>query len=166
MTAEPEAMLPTPFTAPQIQAAMKPGLEIRFEILAGERPKVISVWSVLGNEDAGLRFEQSTVAADGSTVLEGPKTGPATPWEELRRHAEFPSGNTERREAPVSIPTLGTFDGWLYTRTESDGDQTTVSTFHFAKDLPGPPVVMTTDIDGVRQMQMTMVRRSGLGDAN
>ncbi len=49
----------------------------------------------------------------------------------------------------------------LYTQTLVDDGTTTVTTTHFAVDIPGPPVQLVSRVNGEQVMALTMTLRSG-----
>jgi hypothetical protein len=80
-------------------------------------------------------------------------------WNELRDQAAFPVDRTVRSEGSIEVP-VGSFDTWLYVVTEQDDQgRPEVTYYHFAKELPGPPVVMSVVIDGKTTLNRTMVGR-------
>ena len=64
-------------------------------------------------------------------------------WLDLQNHASFPAAVTSITEDVIEIP-LGAMECLCY-RVVSDD---TVSTFWFAKDRPGMPVLFTTETNG------------------
>lgn len=157
---EEEEMLPTPYTAAQIREAMPVGTRLRLLIEAMGRPTVISDWEVTASDGAGVKIHYLTLAEDGATELE-PRADGSYGWEELRSHALYAASNTIRAEGTSVVTPLGTLQTVLYTQTLTEGDTTTVNAYHFAVDIPGPPVDSRTFVNGEQVLAMTMVQRSG-----
>jgi hypothetical protein len=78
-------------------------------------------------------------------------------WEDLRKHAEFPVAAVQTSDDAVDVP-AGHFDTWKYVVTDPDG---TVSTYQFARTLPGPPVWMEIRNQGAVVFSMALVSRTG-----
>ncbi|MFW5729137.1 MAG: hypothetical protein ACOCYG_05685, partial [Spirochaetota bacterium] len=60
-------------------------------------------------------------------------------WEELRDHATFPAADTTVVEEEVDVP-AGRYRCWTYTVTERSGTDVLISSYSFAKELPGAPI--------------------------
>ena len=148
--AEAAVTLPTPYTAEQIRESFQPGKQLMFGLKSPEGDKV-QHWKVLASDEGTVTIEFRT---QGEDAVEKTST-----WEELRDHALFPEENTVREEGTRETK-LGTFDCWIYTRTEGPK----VSTFVFAKGLPGPPVVMTITVEGNEVFSMEQLKRSPNGN--
>ena len=163
--AEPEATkeraadssetLPPPFTGEQIRQAMPAGSTIRFRIESAGAPSEISLWEVDANPPEGLSMRSSTLTEDGA-VIEGPVSAGPTPWDELRDHASFPATETTREATTVQTPS-GPADGWRYVRTQEKEGRALVTTYEFASTLPGPPVLMTKQVEGKTVMSMRRI---------
>lgn len=153
------AMLPTPYTAKQIQDAMPAGTQV---VTRHEGPDGVTVatWSVLSNGDEGLVMETSSRSEDGA-VLEAPTTSGPAPWEALRTHAQFPVDGTTRTREEVTVP-FGTFPATKYVVRSAEGAG--ARTFWFADAIPGPPVRMIVEVDGAQAFEATMIERTGFGE--
>ena len=136
--------LPTPFTAEQIREAFQPGLVLEFDFTEGEK-KTHQVWTVKAAtaEDVTIHFQ--TVGGDEAT-----KT---SRFEELRQHALFPAESASRSEVRCATP-LGERDCWHYVVSGEPAKE-----LWFAKDLPGPPVLMTVTAGGTEVLRMEQVKR-------
>jgi len=150
---------PTPYTAEEIRDVWVEGfwLDTRVESAEGVVVNRIEVleWS---SEGAVLRETPNDAADD---ELEG-LASMAVTWEQLRSHAMFDKDSTTRKREIRATP-LGTLEGWLFTRTDSNGR----AEFFFADGLPGPPVVYgQTGADGVTTSQAVQVARYGVDPAS
>ncbi|MCO4745466.1 MAG: hypothetical protein KC912_11810 [Proteobacteria bacterium] len=144
--AQPE-LVPFPFTPDQIRAASPEGREVVFRI----------------RDESTASWQRITFAAVNETgaSIEGrawPEGGAETPaeigeatWAELQAHASFPLDATAVEPGhSVTVP-AGTFSATRYT-VEGDGE---TSYFFFAPSLPGPPVLMVSELaDGIWVMEM------------
>ena len=142
--------LPTPYTADEIRAANPPGswkvyritkdeltLLQRFEFVASGDPAVSAI-------DAEMREE-------GGTEIKTDQTRRAS-WSELQAHASFAAAQTVMGRDQLVLK-AGRFDCWTYA-VESPGDA--ISTFWFARDLPGPPVLLVTRVEGKQRLRMEL----------
>lgn len=138
------AMLPTPYTADQIREAFQPGLKVAFELTqGGETSRQDWLVTAATDDTVTIRF----------TSPEGTEERTSS-FEDLRKHAEFPSQAATRSESTWTCA-LGDLSGWTYVVT--DGPK--VSTFHFSAAHPGPPVLMTVKAGGAEVFRMEMVER-------
>ena len=133
---------------------------MRFE-QAGQ-PPVVQRTTFESVTDDGCTYRTATLADDGTVVRED---GPATAtWRELSDHARFPSSRTARSESRVNTP-AGEFDVWLY-EVDSEQEGAPVQRFFFAKNLPGPPVLLEVEHNGQVVTRMVLVSHSRLTTAN
>jgi len=134
--AEPPAILPRPFTAEQIRQAMPLGTEYVFG-MSGERAGEATVtWNVSAHDEQGVTIAYEAQTPDGPQ----PTQTETLPWKQLEEHASFPQEFTTRTEGPITVK-AGTFDAPIYTVTPPQARPPVVETFHFARSLPGPPVL-------------------------
>ena len=149
-----DSFAPTPYTAEQIRASCKPGHTLVFRMEVPGQPVITRTTRFLEGNEEGAEFESSAVNDRGQTV-EPLHKGRAR-WEDFRRHAQFPSDRTQLSDAKITVP-AGTFDTTLYAVRGDNGE---VTKFHFARNLPGPPVLMITEKDGapLRTMTLTSVK--------
>jgi len=150
------ANAPVPFTAARIRNANPPGTRLLFRIEATGAPPMYR-WMHFVSGDAertviegGMRDEQGTDV--------GPRESQESTWTELRDHASFPKSTTRRSEATCEVA-LGRFDCWLYVVDHGDEGSSVTSRFYFAKDRPGPPVLLVTETSATK-MRMEMVEDS------
>ena len=148
--AEAPVTLPTPYTAEQIRESFQPGKQLMFGLKSAEGDKV-QHWKVLSADEETVTIEFRLQGEDGEKR--------SSKWEELRDHALFLEENTVRTEGERSLFN-GTAATEIYTRTEGPK----VTTFVFAKGLPGPPVVMTTTVAGQEVFSMEQLKRSPNGN--
>ncbi len=135
-TAAP-AIAPRPFTAEQIRAAMPAGTEIRFRVEESGKAPVVLHWRVTAADEATMTLVSRILGEDGAVIAEEPAQ--SSRWQELVEHATFPAARTARSEGSVEVP-AGRFDTIDYVVTDEKDGSKTVSTFRFARQLPGPPV--------------------------
>jgi hypothetical protein len=121
---------PTPFTADEIRQGCPAGRAVTARTEAAGEPDRVDLTVFTETDDVGALLE-----SNGQRHF--------VTWRDLQAHASFPAAMTSISEEVVEIP-LGTMECLSY-RVES-GD--TVSTFWFAKDRPGMPVLFTTEQGG------------------
>jgi len=143
----PAELYPTPYTAEQIREATRPGRTYTWRV------------EVSGQEPIERSVAFSTVDAKGAEIIAGGEAKRVT-WEELRRHAEFPRAAVTTHEESVTVP-AGTFACVVYVVSNPSASEQ--SSFFFAKNLPGAPVLYFTDKGGARVMTGTLVRYAAGG---
>ena len=149
---EPEVNLTeAPFSAAVLRDGLK-DMELVVETTRGAEVERVR-WAFLNPDEEGATLR--TTAADGET------TDARVTWRELESHAEFPADQTGRAEAGVTVA-MGEFDAWMFTVEMSDGPTTT---YWFAKDQPGPPVLMVSELDGETLLRMEVVERTNWREA-
>ncbi|NBC30490.1 MAG: hypothetical protein GVY29_10950 [Spirochaetes bacterium] len=128
---------PRPFTGEMIRTGMPVGAERRYvtEGPAGTRSTV--VWTVVRTSRRGCTIRFTFLEEDGSPAAAS--TERTTAWHDLAAHATFPITATKVVSQSVQVP-AGTFECWEYTVTERSDQDILVSTYSFAKQLPGAPV--------------------------
>ena len=73
---------------------------------------------------------------------------------------KFPAAKTERSDSSIEVP-AGRFETWLFTVRDQAKDGTPmVKRYHFAKSMPGPPVLFTIESAGGEVFRMTLLERS------
>jgi len=145
---------PTPYTAAQIREGCPQGRKAVYLVEAPGREAVRQTMRFLKCDAEGADLEVSRAKADGTAIGE-PVTRRGT-WKEFQAHGSFPEAATKVTEEALETP-AGKFDCWLYTVTEEEEGSKSVQRYWFAKKLPGPPVRMTTEIDGKVVSTMTLV---------
>jgi hypothetical protein len=141
------AFFPAPYSAAQIRDATRPGRSYTWRVEIPALPASENVTTF------------TRVDAEGAEITSNGKPRRVT-WEELRKHAEFPRTWVTTHDETVTVP-AGTFDCIAYVVTDPAAGE--VSTFYFAKSLPGAPVLFFSDKAGTRLRTSTLVRyASGL----
>ena len=142
---------PYPYTAEQLRTASPLGRVIPFEITLGsQRPKVHVIEFVASDAD-GAELESSDRDDQGKPIGDVNRT--RATWSELMKHAEFPRAATTIEDGVAETP-AGKFRSKVY-KVKSGGDE--LSTFYFAVDRPGPPVLFVTERAGERVMTRTLL---------
>jgi hypothetical protein len=138
---EPGDTFPTPYSAEQIRDATRPGRSYTWRIENGNAPAV-ERQITFGPTDA----TGAELSSDGEVRR--------VTWEELRKHAEFPRAAVTTRDETITTP-AGTFECVVYVVARGAGE---ISTFYFAKSMPGAPVLFFVDKGGARTMTSTLIR--------
>lgn len=121
---------PTPFTADEIRRGCPTGRTVTARTEAAGEPDSVDVTLFLETNEVGA-------------LLESNGTTHRVTWKDLQSHASFPADVTSIDEEVVEIP-LGRMECLRYRVAGDD----TVSTFWFAKDRPGMPVLFVTEQTG------------------
>ena len=121
---------PTPFTAEQIKLGCPIGRIVTARTEAAGEPDRVDVTVFAETDEEGA-------------VLESNGQQHRVSWRELQGHASFPAEATTIDEDVVEGP-LGRMECLGYRVVSGN----TASTFWFAKDRPGMPVLFTTEVDG------------------
>lgn len=151
---------PTPYTAEQLRDAIPVGTEMRFRLTMADGTKLISTTEFIAADAVNTTYRQTMRSEDGAVVA-GPTQSSAA-WTELRDHAAFLLDKTQIEQLSVTTE-LGTFEAWLYTvHVDEELLGPKVQRYWFAKDLAGPPVLLTVEVDGQEVERMEMISRSGL----
>jgi hypothetical protein len=129
---------PTPFTAEEIRRGCPEGRTVITRTVSPE-----------GTTTSTSRF---TRCDEEGTTLVGGNGAHRVSWVDLQRHASFPADVTTIDEERITTP-LGSLDCLRYQVTADDE----VSTFWFAKSLPGMPVLYTSASGGRLISTTTMV---------
>jgi pimeloyl-ACP methyl ester carboxylesterase len=143
---------PTPYSAEQIRKALPKGSWIKFnnELIGKQKMEIIFNFGKGNNKEAALVVD--ALDEKGSPIAEPRSSKPS--WKELQSHASFPAENTS-----ISSARLKTFKGdldcWLYEVKEGE----TATRYWFAKELPGPPVLLEEYKNGELQRKMVMTGR-------
>ena len=145
-----DAIAPLPYTGEQIRVANPAGTVIPFRVEEAGKPTTIQVLRFVSVDEQGADVEVSLRDETGAPIGD-PKRNRAT-WDELRRHAAFPSAATTIEDGTADTP-AGTFASKIYTVKRNGA----VERFYFAVDRPGPPVLFTTEQDGKRVKTSTLL---------
>lgn len=153
----PTGNLPAPFSAAELKAGIPVGTEIKLRLTAAGEATLVQHWIFTAADDSGCTIHGIMLAEDGVTVLTDDGAG-ATTWAELETHAHFPAALTTRTDSTVEVE-AGKFDTWRFeVRPAAPGEPSKV--LHFARDLPGPPVLMEETVDGEVVLRMELVSRT------
>ena len=98
-------------------------------------------WLVKAADAEKMTLHSEALAEDGQLLHD--EGDEVNTWSDLMKHATFPAALTTRSEGHVSVP-AGEFDSIDY--EIHSGAQ--VKRFHFARQLPGPPVLMEVEDEG------------------
>jgi hypothetical protein len=144
------SVFPAPFTWEEIRAATKSGRTYRYKVEVRGKPA----------KERVLTFVK--VDADGCEIFAGGDAPKRKGWPSLQKDSEFPKDKVNAREETVKLPG-GKFDCMVYEVTGNDGE---VTTYYFARTLPGAPVLFYTDVDGKRMKTTTLLQHiQGKGDS-
>jgi hypothetical protein len=136
------AVFPAPFSWEEIRAATKSGRTYRYKVEVRGKPA----------KERVLTFVK--VDADGCEIFAGGESPKRKGWPSLQKDSEFPKERVQAREETVKLPG-GKFDCMVYEVSGNDGE---VTTYYFAKTLPGAPVLFYTDVDGRRMKTTTLLQ--------
>ena len=151
-----QSMAPTPYTAAQIRDALPVGTVVVYRRVEAGSDPYLNRMTMVSADAVACRIADAIVDEQGNVISEEGETEAS--WEELRKHGEFPVAAVQRSEDSVDVP-AGHFDTWKYVVTEPDG---TVTTYQFARTLPGPPVRMEARAGDAVVFSMELVSRTGL----
>jgi len=144
--------LPTPFSAQQIREACAPGRSNTFRVERQGDDPYVARWEFVDGDEDGADSLRWTESLEGLR-LEAPSPS-ASRWSELQAHASYPASTTTIAVETIDIP-AGRFECWVYT-TELEGSE--VARAWFAKDLPGPPVLVRSEVGGTIVFSSTLIR--------
>ncbi|NUP12703.1 MAG: hypothetical protein HOW73_42225 [Polyangiaceae bacterium] len=147
---------PTPYTAAQIREANPAGRTLTYVIEAPDKAPIRQRFRFAAADDEHATIATEVLSEDGKVL--GEPEMKISSWEELRHHASYPKEATTIADATAETP-AGSFPCKRYTVIEQTdkGKKRTIACF--AKDMPGPPVEMTVELDGALVMSMTLVKR-------
>lgn len=132
---------PAPFSWEEIRAATKSGRTYRFKVQEKGKPARERVVTFVKVDD------------DGCEIFAGGDAPKRMGWPQLQKDAEWPKDRVTTREETVKLPG-GKFDCMVYEVRGKDGE---VSTYYFARTLPGAPVLFYVEQDGKRVRTTTLV---------
>ncbi len=121
---------PTPFTAEEIRRGCPTGRTVTARTEAAGEPDRVDTTVFAETDEQGA-------------LLESNGQEHRVTWLELQSHASFPAELTTITEEMIQIP-LGRMECLSYRVVKDE----TVSTFWFAKDRPGMPVLFMTETNG------------------
>jgi hypothetical protein len=150
--AAPEENAPTPYTTQQLRGASRVGRTYDFLFEEPGKGPVHHVLSFQDVNDQAANIRTTFLNDAGQEVA--PAREQRATWDELHHHALFPRSAVTINAERVTVP-AGTFDCLVYVVRKKDG---TVDRFDFARNLPGPPVLFSTEQNGIRVMTARLVR--------
>ena len=133
---------PAPFSWEEIRAATKAGRTYRYRVEMPGKPA----------RERVLTFTK--VDDDGCEIFTGSGEPKRKGWVALQKDEEFPKDRSKTYEESIKIPG-GKFDCVVYEVRGKDGE---VSTYYFAKSLPGAPVLFWSEVDGKRVRTTTLLQ--------
>jgi hypothetical protein len=154
--AEP-GIAPRPYTAEQIRDGMPVGTELRYRLEENGQPPTIMVMKVIAADEKTGTIATQILAEDGTLMKDaGEQT---SEWSALVKHASFPLDATKMTESTIETP-LGLFPSVDYAvRSKSEDGVPVLTTYRFARALPGPPVSLVREKDGQVVSRMTLIAR-------
>lgn len=152
-----EGHAPTPFTAEQIRDALPSGTSATFRLEQKGAPVMIQTMEFLNADAEGMEVKMTVTTVKGDAMGE-PRTSPKRPWTFFQSHASYEAAKTKITEETIETE-AGSFECFVYTVTEAPDN---VSTYWFARELPGPPVMMRTTANDevVFKMELMSVKRA------
>ncbi len=144
-----------PFTADELRAGLPVGTELVLRVEQADKPTLLQRWDFVAADESGCTIHSRILTEDGSLQTDAGK-GTST-WAELEAHAHFPADRSTRADSTVTV-TGGTFETWLFV-VQPDKPGGPVKKFHFAKTMPGPPVLMEVIRGDETLMKMELVSR-------
>lgn len=154
-----EGRAKTPYTKEQIRDATPEGRSLTFVMESPDKPPVQKRFRFLASDDERTTIITELLDSNGKTV--GDPENVSSTWEELRKHASFPKEATTIEEVTAETP-AGSFASWRYTVLETTDEGTKRTVAYFAKELPGPPVDLSVEMNGQLLMTMTLIHYSAI----
>lgn len=146
-----DGLLPTPFTAGEIRAALRGGAIIRIRTEFPDSRTEDRINRFREGDDEGATLDR------WSTESPAEVSSSRVTWRELQAHAAFPAEQTVVRADTLDDHPLGRVECLRYDVTDSDGG----AVFWFALAHPGMPVrYESTDTTGTTR---TTVQEIGAG---
>ena len=124
-----EGLLPTPFTANEIRAALRHGAVIRILDEAADGTSLERINRFSEGDDDGATLTSHALASPGAAVSK------RVTWRDLQAHAAFPADRTVVATETIEHP-LGRLACLRYDVGDDDGS----AVFWFALAHPGMPV--------------------------
>ncbi|MFN7145544.1 MAG: hypothetical protein ACK4YP_17345 [Myxococcota bacterium] len=143
-----------PVTLEEFRAAFPAGTTIRLGVQVAGQPPLEERWEWTAVDAEGGTMRSTTLGPDGSVLQEAEAR---VLWTDLMGHARFPADRTVVTDSRVTVP-AGTFETWLYTVTGDD--PTEIRRYHFAREMPGPPVLFTIETAGTEVFRMEVLERT------
>ena len=154
---EDNIRLQPPFTEEQIREAMPRGTHWVFHTQNRDEPEVVQDWTVTAASETDVTIRFLEFHLDGKELK--PAEIRTSLFSDLRDHASFDAHVTTLVEGTIDVP-AGHYSTLVYTVTTTiDGGVTSVKTYHFGKDAPGPPVLFSVVVGGTPMFKMTSMVR-------
>ena len=145
MTTDPHQLrpdhLPTPFTADEIRLGCPPGRTVRSLVIEAGSEPYVGVTRFVTVDAEGAEQESWRETPAGVRLTEPQRR--RSRWLDFQGHASMPAATTDITEEEIDIP-AGRFACLRYTRRDGDS----VSTFWFARSVPGMPLKFEERVDG------------------
>lgn len=135
-----EGHAPTPFTAAQLREGLPSGSIRRFQMDRPQGPLMIQTMKFTGSDAEGTEVEMSVTDVDGKPMGTSHRAG-KRPWTFFQSHASYPLEHTTITEATIETK-AGSFDCFVYRVVRPDSSPNVIDMFWFAREVPGPPVMM------------------------
>ncbi len=118
----------------------------------------------MSSDADGTEVEMSVTDVDGKPMGTAHKAG-KRPWTFFQAHASYPLEQTTITEATIETK-AGSFDCFVYRVVRPDSTPNVIDTFWFARDVPGPPVMVRSEAgdDLIYTMELIEVIRPKAGD--
>lgn len=145
---------PTPYTVEQLRAATPEGRNLTYVIEAPPKLPMQKRFRFLAVDDERATLLTELLDDNGKVIGQPEQSSPT--WNELRMHSSYPQETTTIVEISTETP-AGSFHCKRYTVLEKieEGEKRTVACF--AKELPGPPVELTVELNGNLLMSMSLL---------
>lgn len=145
-----------PYTRNQLRDAFKVGTLISLRIEEGRKVH-FEDQEVIAADKSGCTIATRVVTEKGEVVED--KGSETHTWQELQAMASHPLEETVISEGTLKS-FIGEIETWLYVHTTHDADGRPMQSYHhYAKTLPGPPVLETVTVDGKMVKRISMVGR-------
>jgi hypothetical protein len=143
-------LLPTPFTADEIRRGCPPGRTIRLRVETIGAEPFIRINRFVDCDADGASIENTRLDAAGEPI--GPTEARRSTWHQLQAHAAFARDLTTMSEERLELP-IGALECVQYEVVEGSS----ITTFWFAKSVPGMPVKVESREDGRLTSTVTMI---------
>lgn len=151
-----ESIAGYPYTRNQLRDAFVVGTRVNLRI--EDHGKIhFEDLDVVAADATGCTIATKVVTESG-TLVEDRGTRART-WQEIQADESHPLAETVISEGTLKS-FIGEIETWLYVHTSEDAEGHEVQTFHhYAKTLPGPPVLETVTVDGELVRRVVMIGR-------
>lgn len=151
-----ETVASYPFTRDQLRTAFVVGTRIDLRIEDHGKIHFESL-DVTAADQTGCTIATRLVTEQGDLIAD--KGSQTRTWAEIQADESHPRAETVVTEGKLKT-FIGDTDTWLYVYTTTDPEGHHVESYHhYAKKLPGPPVLETDTVDGQLVKRTFMVGR-------